>query len=289
MLLLTETIFEKKKQYFFGSAFAILCYHFFNNSLLSQLSLPLPPPLIFPSIANTYWAVLATGIYHFVISNSLYSVALDVSLMALPLLVLLLPNNRILFCSFFLLSSFYFIALNIIAGHHFHSLVGVVFIAFVFCFKHERFEKLWQAVRYYTLFVFVSAAVWKIGRLNVFEPMQMVNILKAQHAQFLYEQPSSIHAMLIRWLIQNDSICSSLLIGAMLIQLIFAAGFFTQKTDFFLLILMIIFVVMNYVVMRIVSVELLVLGISLLSDNFWCNKQLTLPALQSNLTHTPTT
>lgn len=289
MLPISDAIFEKKKQYFFWSAFAILCYYFYNSALLSQLSQPLPPPLIFPSIDNTYWVVLASGIYHFVIQHAVLSVLLDISLMALPLLILILPNNRILFCAFFVLISFYFITQNIVAAHHFHSLVGVVFLAFVFCFKGERFEKLWQAVRYYTLFVFVSAALWKIARGHIFEPNQMANILKAQHAQFLFEQSSSIHAIFIRWLIENESICKWLFIAASLVQLIFGAGFFTKKVDYLLLNLMILFVVLNYAVMRIVSFELLVLGITLLSNKFWEEKVQNSPTLQSNFTHTPAT
>jgi hypothetical protein len=111
----------------------------------------------------------------------------------------------------------------------------------------------------------------------------------AQHAQFLFEQSSSIHAILIRWLIENESICRWLFIAASLVQLIFAVGFFTKKVDYLLLNLMILFVVLNYAVMRIVSFELLVLGITLLSNKFWEEKVQNSSTLQSDFTHTPTT
>jgi hypothetical protein len=268
-----EAVFEKKKRHFFGSALCILGYLFYNNVLLSQMSQPLEPALIFPSIDNTYWLLLATGIYHIVISQGGLSVVLDILLLSLPILILMLPNHRSWFCSFFVLITFYYMAQNITAGHHFHSLVGMVFLSFAFCVGEKRFEFVWEAVRYYTLFIFVSAAFWKIVRGNIFDPFHMLNILRSQHAQFLWEQPAAIHAQIIRWLMQFPGFCQGILWSGVCVQLVFAIGFFTKKYDRLLLILMVLFVIVNYGVMRIVSFELLILGLTLLSDRYWGEKE----------------
>ncbi|MFN8292705.1 MAG: hypothetical protein U0T72_03205 [Chitinophagales bacterium] len=265
----SNTVFDKKKNYFFTGVLLVICYFFYNNVLLSQLSRPLAPPLVFPSIDNAYWALLGSGVYKFVVEHGLLTVLFDIALLAMPLLIVFLPTRQWLFILFLLLAVFYFLAQNIIAGHHFHSFVGVVFLSLPFCFGAKRFEHLWRAMRYYTLFVFVSAALWKIARGNIFETYQMVYILKAQHAQFLYEQPTSIHAMLLRWLMAHSGFCTVLLFSAVAIQLFFLVGFFTRKADLVLLGLMVLFVIVNYAVMRIVSFELLVLGLTLLPSEFW--------------------
>ena len=76
----------------------------------------------------------------------------------------------------------------------------------------ERFERIWQAARYYFLFIFCSAALWKISRGTVFINDQMANILKAEHAQYLFQHAATMQSSLLRYLIVHVTISHFLLI-----------------------------------------------------------------------------
>jgi hypothetical protein len=70
--------------------------------------------------------------------------------------------------------------------------MGLIIISITFWTADEaRHQRLWEAARYYFLFVMASAALWKLFRGAPFQSDQMVNILKAQHAQYFAEHGTS--------------------------------------------------------------------------------------------------
>ncbi len=265
----SEIIYLKKSKFVFGFALAVLAYHFFTNTFLSQIASP-PPPLVFPSIDNTYWLLLLSGIPQLIIGNPFLLSVFDISLISLPLLIFVYPSRRLLYIFFSVFITLYFLIFNLYAGHHFHSLVGLIFISIPFWTKNPaRFDMLWKAVRFYTLFIFASAAVWKISRGTAFDFNHLHNILQHQHAQLLFDNSESWRAIFVRWLLMHPSVCFMLMLSAVATQASFATGFFTKKCDSVLLLLLLSFMVFNYLVMNIVSSELLVLGLTLLPENFW--------------------
>jgi len=265
----SEIVYLKKSKFVFGFAMVVLAYHFFTNTFLSQISSP-PPPLVFPSIDNAYWLLLISGIPQLIISNSFLLTVFDISLISLPLLVFVYPSKRLLYVIFSAFITLYFLIFNLYSGHHFHGLVGLIFISIPFWTKSsERFEMLWKAVRFYTLFIFTSAAIWKISRGTAFDFNHLHNILQHQHAQLLFDDSESWRAIFVRWLLMHPAICFVLMLSAITTQASFAVGFFTKQLDNVLLVLLLSFVVFNYLVMNIVSSELLVLGLTLLPENFW--------------------
>jgi len=265
----SDIAYLKKSKFVFGFALVVLAYRFFTNTFLSQIASP-PPPLVFPSIDNTYWLLLLSKIPQFVIGNSFVLTVFDISLIGLPLLIFIYPAKRIFYMLFSIFITLYFLIFNLYAGHHFHSLVGLILMSLPFATKSaNRFILLWKAIRYYLLFIFASAAMWKIWRGTAFDFNQLHNILQHQHAQLLFDNADGWHANFIRWLLLHPSVCFALLLTAVLTQLSFFVGFFTQRFDCVLLLLLCVFVVFNYIVMNIVSAELLVLGFTLLPENFW--------------------
>ncbi|MCS6818710.1 MAG: hypothetical protein RMJ53_05425 [Chitinophagales bacterium] len=264
-----------KRNLFYSGAFVVLCYHFYSHALISQLSRPLAPVLVFPSIDLSYQLFLASGLFHAIVHGSVLPVLHDILLLSLPLLIMLLPERPLLRVVFFVLCVFYHLSFNTIAGHHFHGFIGIVFLAGVCCFEGKRFIFLWEAARYYLLFIFVSAALWKIWRGNIFNPNHMLHILQSQHAQFFFEQPSSLHSRFLSWLMGKPVLTRLVLFSGVLLQLSFLYGFFSRNKDYLLLAGAIAFVSFNYLIMRIVSFELLILGITLLPDNLFSRSKLS--------------
>lgn len=265
----SEVVKVKKAKFVFGIAMLMLAYHFFTSTLLSQISSP-PPPLVFPSIDNTYWLLLLSGIPKFFINSSFLLTVFDIALLSVPVMIFIYPAKQALYVLFTVLIGFYFLMFNLFSGHHFHGLVGFIFISIPFWSKRQqRFELLWKAVRYYTIFVFASAALWKISRGTAFDFHHLHHVLQHQHAQLFFENADGWRASFVQWLLLNPNICFVLMLSAVATQASFLIGFFTQKADLLLLVLLLAFVVMNFFVMHIVSAEILVLGLTLLPEKFW--------------------
>jgi hypothetical protein len=222
------------------------------------------PPLTGTAESETIYRLLQyAGLPALVWANQTVPVVLDVLLILLPVAFVFTLKRGFAIGTFVLLL-LYFFTYNMVTGHHYHGLAGTLLIMVPFFSKDEtRFNLLWQAVRYYWLYIFASAALWKILRGSVFYAEQMSNILKAQQLDLLVQQPETLQAHIVQYLIANPQAAHMVLLVNVLVQLSFAIGFFTRRYDKALSALAIIFCVANYFVMSIVSAELLILNLTL--------------------------
>ncbi|NNC95102.1 MAG: hypothetical protein HKN92_06025 [Chitinophagales bacterium] len=160
-----------------------------------------------------------------------------------------------------LLLFIYMIVFNSYTNHHYHSLIGVILMTVPFYFKSEKSMSLsWQSVRYYFIFIFVSASLWKLFRGAIFDGDHMVAILKEQHLLSLADNSN----VFIEYLISHSHMSQLLFISAFTCQFLFVFGLFSRKFDFILLILLLIFMTMNLIVMHVFSFELMILGLTLI-------------------------
>lgn len=257
-----EREFQIKAYFVFGVAMYICFYHLISNSMLSQLQ---QPPFIFAETENAYKWYLATGIPQFITAHSFLSAVFDISLL-ISTVGFLLSKKRIFAILFTLVALNYMLTYNMVTGHHYHGWIGLLVISLPFWFKSEqRFNFSWEAVRYYYLYLFSSAAVWKILRGSVFYKEQLTNILKEQHVNLLLQNPTGYKAHIAQYLISHPDVSHILLLANVVLQLSFAIGFFTKKYDMVLFWLAIVFVVANVMVMNILSMELLILNLTLLN------------------------
>lgn len=264
----TERNFEQnyrlKGTLVFTFALLLLFIRIISSALLSQIG---QPPVVF-SFGEREWVYrvfMNSGLIEFLTSNFIVAALFDSLLFFLPV-VYLISRRQVFVWAFSLVSVIYFLLFNSITGHHYHGLVGLLVITIPFFTKNEnRFNLLWDGARYYLLYIFASAALWKILRGSAFNPEQLVSILKAQRLDLLLQQPDSIRAAITRYLILHPTTAHGVLLVNVLLQLSFAVGFFTKRFDDVLLGLCILFVLANYFVMGIVSSELLILCITLLS------------------------
>ena len=130
----SNTVFDKKKNYFFTGVLLVICYFFYNNVLLSQLSRPLAPPLVFPSIDNAYWALLGSGVYKFVVEHGLLTVLFDIALLAMPLLIVFFTYEAVVVYTFFAVGSVLLFGTEYYCGSSFSQLCGCGFFIAAFLF-----------------------------------------------------------------------------------------------------------------------------------------------------------
>lgn len=137
--------------------------------------------------------------------------------------------------------------------------LGLILLPIAFVFRSEkRFYSYLELMRYYVLFLFTSASLWKILRGVAWDPSHMQLTLKAQHIDNFINCPDHFITQLISTFIDNPVLCHYVFVLAILSQLSFSIGFFTKKYDKLLAFLVIIFIVSDYLVMRIEYWEFIV-------------------------------
>jgi len=258
--------FEKKYRLKVIFVFSVLVLVLLNRLLSHSLFYSMHQPVFQLSQDEFFYRIfLGLCIPQVITSSPALSIVFDVLLFAMPLLFLL--TRRLIFAVLtFVFLLIYFFTCNVATGHHYHGLVGALIVTIPFWTKKEnRFNLLWKGARCYWLYIFASAALWKIFRGTVFYQEQLSNILKSQQLDLLLQQPDSSHAQLVQYLIANPQVSHWVLAANVLVQLCFAVGFFTKKFDSVLFILAIVFCIANYFVMSIVSAELLILNLTLLN------------------------
>ena len=128
----------------------------------------------------------------------------------------------------------------------------------IFLVKNEElFSLLLQGLRYFFLYFFLSAGVWKIVNGGVFNPLQMSAVLLDQHKEILAGTENWWMKSLLAWLIQHATFSHSLYLLVACMELSFGIGFFTRKYDIILLVMYILFLIADYIVMRIPYYETL--------------------------------
>jgi len=128
----------------------------------------------------------------------------------------------------------------------------------VFLVKDQKlFYLLFQGIRYFFLYFFFSAAIWKIVNGGVFNPLQMSGILLDQHKEMLASTSHWWMKSLIAWLIANSTLSYALYVAVTCMELMFSIGFFTRKYDYLLAGIYIVFLLADHLIMRIPYYETL--------------------------------
>jgi hypothetical protein len=148
---------------------------------------------------------------------------------------------------------------NSIEGYVAWLLFPVVFMVR----KDETFNVLFEGLRYFFLFFFTSAGIWKLALGGIFHYHEMSGILLYQHNQLLTNSPGYWQAEMVLWLIKHPMVSYLLYLLVMLIELFFITGFFTKRFDRLLIVFFIIFLVTDYLVMRITYFDALPLVLTL--------------------------
>ncbi|MCY7408923.1 MAG: hypothetical protein LH473_01495, partial [Chitinophagales bacterium] len=181
----SKTSVERKliSKIFYGFMLFVIAVEYLSNHLIHQLN---EPVLINPAADNTYWLLHLLMIPQLIASSNDVALAFEIIWVALILCCLVFERQVIfnwLFTIFFLV---FIVTKNSFVAHQEHGINAAFLMSFIFLVRNEtRFSFLFRAFRYYVLFIFVSAACWKILRWNFTNPFQLSEILKSQHAYYL--------------------------------------------------------------------------------------------------------
>ncbi len=218
------------------------------------------PVLKYPSIDYTYWLIHYTGLPDLISSSVYLSSLFDISLIAIVILILAFPVQRIFAIIFTFLYFFYFICYNSYAMHHAHPMAGILLISFAFWPKKDAtFKIVWEGVRYILLFIYADAFILKLLSGAVFNPSQGVANIKENIGWIMLGTDAFVfnkdfYAFFLRnpILIQIGYVTTVLCEGALIV------GFFTKRFDKYLFYFPIFIHMINYIFIDVCFLEMLV-------------------------------
>jgi hypothetical protein len=235
---------------FLSFVWLLRCY---QGLLLFQLH---QAPFISVKADNVFWLYHAMQIPRIILEHQFLAFTLDIAWLIIAFLGLFKTQNRWIASLICFLVFNYLIIYNSVSTHHEHILVGLLFFVPVLLIRDKaNFVLIFAGIRYYAIFILVSAGLWKVYRGSLFTPNQMSEILKHQHIDYLITYPEASFSHFISYLIRHPNLANLLWYGGWVIELTFVLGFFTRRFDKLLGSLFILFFIMDYLLMQLCFVE----------------------------------
>lgn len=243
-----------------------MLYKWFNGLFLYQLE-----PSFFYTRQDLFtWLFMQTGMHQWLLNNKPGWILFDTLFYSMPLIYFLSlkylkkASLAIVLCMIIVnwcyVQCYTLYPSNSIEGHIAWLLFPLVFLGN----SDKIFSLLFEGLRYFFIFLFASSGVWKLAQGGAFSPAEMSGILLYQHNQLLTNSPGYWQSGLFLWLIQRPPLAYLLYLSATLLELFFIVGFFTKKIDRQLFLLFLLFLVMDYFIMRITYFEVSTLLLTLL-------------------------
>jgi hypothetical protein len=253
---------------FFLFWFSVILFFAIDHRLLSQVR----PELFWFNRDLVELGLIGTGLPRWLIGHPAIFAVIDGLAIVIPVLLLahVIRKKRlspVLGWIFTIFLALYVLLADIFWQVHLEPFVIYWLLSLAFLTNNERrFYEILRLARYYFLYIFASAALWKIARGAVFNEQEMSNILLQHHATLLAEDCSSWTCRCYGWLIDHPSTSQTLYIAGTVVEAAFLVGFFTRRADRWLIGLAVLFVVADLVVMRIPYWTLLVGTVALFID-----------------------
>lgn len=224
---------------------------FFNQLLFHQLQ----PVFFLNRLDLSLNIVFLAGIQKALINNYLLQLGLDLLFLLMPFMLLATVNKKgqshiaVLTCIFnfvytLLLSSFTPLSIS--------GFAGWILLPWIFVFRSQAgFYFSQNSIRYLFLLFFFSAGLWKIRTGAVFNTEQMSAVLLLQHAAYLVDAPSDWFTNCVNYLVIHKQLSFLLYLLVTIAELVFVIGFFTKKYDKALIGIFLLFVLFDFILMRI--------------------------------------
>lgn len=251
--------FRQKIIFWYVAIFYVLfVFKWWNDMLLYQQQ----PTFIYNTFDIVSWAFLRTGIAQWLIRSKQF-LLFDVVYYSAPLLLLAAglakPKWILITASYVLLVNWIYLQAYFLYPISSYT-IFVVWLIFpvIFLVKNEKiFALLFEGLRFFFLYFFLSAGIWKIRNGGLFNHEQLSAILLEQHKEMLTNSPHYWLSKFYQWLISHVTFSYLLYITVTLTELSFIIGFFTKHFDKMLIIIYLIFLLADYFIMRIPYYETL--------------------------------
>jgi len=246
--------------------YVLMLYKWLNGLFLYQSQ----PSFFYTRQDMFTWLFMQTGLHQWLLNNKQGWILFDVLFYSMPLLYLLVYKFKRSFAPFaaiimFVINWCYIECYTLYPINSIEAQIAWLIFPVVFIpNKKETFTLLFEGLRYFLLFFFVSAAVWKFVQGGIFSINEMSGILLYQHNQMLTNSSGYWQTNMLYFLIQHPLFSYLLYLSATLLEGCFIIGFFTKKYDGLLAWLFVIFLIADYLVMRIPYFEVSALMLTLI-------------------------
>jgi hypothetical protein len=239
--------------------YTLFFYKLYNGLLLCQMQ----PFFLFNRDDIFSWIFLQTGLPQWLLLHPQYFILFDAFYYLIPLFFLyavIAKQQAVPIIAFAMLfiNWMYIQCYTLYPTNSITLYIAWLIFPVVFLVKEEQlFYLLLKGLRYFFLYFFLSAGIWKIVNGGVFNPMQMSAILLDQHKEILANTAPWWMKTVIAGLIAHTTISYLLYLLATCMELLFAIGFFTSKFDKILAVCYILFLLADHLIMRIPYYETL--------------------------------
>ena len=214
-LLFCIVLFEYLLFIFSGVSFSFL----FGNNFFSL------------EVDPVSWIFYLARIPQFITTHQWFGISLDVLIVVLLLLIIRNPlNNRLAMPLIILLLLFYITLMGHLAHHNYQFGFFMVFIPFMFIKEGNKYFA-WEAVRYFLLFFYFSAAVLKIYNHALSDPAHFGHLISGQFTPYFLEGNTGLRTNLNLYLSSHPPVSHILFIASFVIELATIAAFFTKRFD----------------------------------------------------------
>ena len=250
---LTEAIRFKIIQLFCLIFFFIILFNFFTKAFLFQIV----PAYFFNKLDFSTWLVMLLNIHKLPLNNRTACLLADMIYYLMPFIyfVCYLKRKNLAPYIGWLMVAVNFIYTVIYCLYPTESIeIHIALVVFPIIFIPASLKTFWfllHAVRYFFLYYFASAGVWKIIAGGLFHPMQMSSILLVQHKEILISGTPGWMTDVYKWFIVHPAISHSFYVASTIFELSFIIGFFTKRLDVLLILFYLLFLIMDSLLMRI--------------------------------------
>lgn len=197
------------------------------------------------------WLVYIINIPQFITQHHRMGLLLDGLVLFLLLVFIFDPLKHRVAQILFLLLFLFYITLTGYLTHRNYQ-VGFFMVFFPFIFKKDINKSIaFEAIRYFILLFYVTAAILKLSGKSIFVPEHFSHMLSSQFSLYFLEGNTSLRTNLNLYLVEHPYAAYSLYIGSFLIELSAMIGFFTKRFDKWIAILLIVFHFMSWLIMDI--------------------------------------
>lgn len=189
------------------------------------------------------------SIPQFMVAHQWAGIAGDASIILLLLLLIKDPRrNYVALLLLLLLFLFYVTLMGYLNHRNFH--IGFVVVLFPFLFGSVRSRHFaYEATRYYLLFFYASAALFKILLQSFSHTDHLSTGIVQQYAPYFAEANTGIRTQFNLYLIHHPNTGFVLLLLSFIAELVAVAGFFTKRFDKLIGISLILFHCVNWFIM----------------------------------------
>ena len=205
-------------------------------------------------IDPVYWIFFLFQIPQFIFSHYVVGLIIDILILSMLIYSIFIKENKFISWALFIFLMLYYVSLSATLGHRNYQ-TGFFLMIIPFLFSNQTNRKFaFESIRYFYIFFYFSSGIFKFINHGINEPMALSLMLKEQFIPYYLENNFSWRTSINSFLIQHNSLSYLMYCSTIFIECFFVIGFFTNKLNYTLGILLLIFHLSNWIIMDIAPI-----------------------------------